>query len=191
MKIRLADIPREGSSWTLRRGQEEELDQALNDLIGEQEPYEVTLSVRPLDQLGTFHVDGALRTQWDEACSRCAEDFKFKVSQSFRDLLIPKLEMPRNGSTAKPHGTEHHGLGNQDVSAYEYEANHFDLGEFLHEVLALARPLAPQPEEDEKGSCILCCKTKEEIFALVQKPYEEDQDLKPPSPFDILKNLKN
>jgi uncharacterized protein len=190
MKIRLSDIPREGSSWQLIQGQEEDLDLALRDLLGENEPYSVKLRIDPLDQSGTYQVSGSISTQWDEACSRCGDAFKFKINQPFHDLLIPRLEMPRNGSTSKPQHIQHTSA-QAEMSAYEYESNCFDLGEFLHEIIALARPLAPQPEVDTLGNCELCHKSRDQIAAMFQSQIEDSDSLKRPSPFDVLKNLKN
>lgn len=189
MKIRLADIPREGSFWFFTRGEEDDLDQALQDLIGQDEPYTVELSITPLDQAGTYHVDGRIQAQWPEACSKCADEFKFKINQSFHDILIPKLEMPRNGSTSKPQHLEHTSAGTD--TAYEYEENHFELGEFLHEIITLAIPLAPQPEVEPNGNCSLCHKNSDQILALFGVKAENEASPARPSPFEVLRNLKN
>jgi uncharacterized protein len=190
MKIRLSDIPREGSFWHFTRGQEEDLDLALQDLLGEKEAYSVELRITPLDQSGTYHIDGRICTQWQELCSKCADEFEFKINQPFHDLLIPKLKMPRNGSTSKPQHLEHT-CSSTDSDAYEYEAEHFNIGEFLHEILALARPLAPKPEEDASGNCSLCHKSHDQIMALLRLNREDPTVIKRSSPFEVLKNLKN
>jgi len=191
MKIRLSDIPREGSHWHLTNGQEVDLDLALQDLLGENEPYLVDFRINPLDQSGTYHIDGRILAQWDEACSKCGDDFKFKINQVFHDLLIPKLEMPRKCSTSKPQQIEHTSSVYADTSAYEYESNYFDFGEFLHEIIALARPLAPKPEVDGLGNCVHCQKNQEQITAMFQSQVEGSNSLIRSSPFEVLKNLKN
>lgn len=191
MKIRLSDISREGSIWNLTRGQEHDLDIALQDLLGSKEAYQVTLSIDPLDQAGTYNVSGKLKTQWVEECSRCADDFTFAIDHGFQDILIPKLEMPRNGSTVKPHITESASTAALEHSAYEYQDDKFDLGEFLHEIIALARPLAPSPAVDAlTEKCMQCQRSPEEIRAKFESKAQESL-IKPPSPFEVLKTLKN
>jgi len=190
MKIRLSDITRDGSFWHLERGQEEDLDLSLEDLLGGEESYTVELSINPLDQSGTYHLSGSIRTQWKESCSRCADDFTFRINQAFHEILIPKLDMPRKGSTSKPQHIEHTSTP-EDSEAYEYENNIFHLGDFLHEIIALSRPLAPQPEADDKGSCSLCFKNHDQILSLFKPEEEESMPVIRPSPFDVLKNLKN
>lgn len=186
MKIKLSEISKEGSEWFLSRGEEPEIDQALQDIIGDKEPYQVVLEITPLDQLGSYQMVGHYKTQWIESCSRCADDFKFAVKQDFQEILIPKLEMPRKGSTSKtqtPAETE----VSLNFSAYEYEEDVFNLGDYLHEVITLARPLAPSPELNEKGACVQCHKTPEQLKPLWG---QEEASFKPPSPFEVLKTIK-
>lgn len=189
MKLRLSDIPREGSTWTFQRGQELELDQAVADLIAATDPYQLVITIHPLDQNGTFQMMGKIKSEWTEMCSFCSEDFRYPLNQSFSEILMPKLEIPRDAHNAKIHHSENpEGL---EHVAFEYENEHFELGEFMHEMLAIAQPFAPSPTCDASGNCLLCKKTPAQREAMIQAFQNPAHSQIKESPFAVLKNLKN
>ncbi|MCS6837559.1 MAG: YceD family protein [Bdellovibrionaceae bacterium] len=155
MKLRLLDIPREGAQFSYKRGDDADLDLALHDIL-ENQNYLVTFSLRPLDQNGTFDLKGQMKTQWEEHCSRCAEPFLFPLDLSFHEVLIPKISPSLyDSSPHKPHHMEihdHNGL----TDAYEYENDLFHVGEFLHELLVVSRPVAPEPPLSSDNTCLHC-----------------------------------
>lgn len=189
MKLRLSDIPREGSTWFFKRGEEPELDQAVADLIAATDPYMLTLSIHPLDQSGTYQISGQLKSEWTELCSFCSDEFRFPIDQRFSELLMPKLEIPRDAQTTPVHHS--HNPESLEHVAFEYENEHFELGEFVHEVLALAQPLAPSPKCDSSGNCLVCQKTPAQREALIRAFQGQATEPIKKSPFEVLKNLKN
>lgn len=181
MLINLLEIPAEGKTFLLNRNTSE-LNATLEDLIG-QTPYTAEFSIRPL-QAGTFELVGTMKTHLPEDCSRCGLDFQMPVEEKFRELLLPEQTIPRNSKFAKAnHISDMNGQGPDVV---EYQGHHFNAGEFLHEVVALAEPFTPAPPCNAQGECTLCKKpVKDETFK-----YEDPGFEKPTTPFDALKNIK-
>jgi len=183
MKIRLFEIPEEGKAYSLNR-QTAELNPLLQDLIGE-EAYEIQFFLRPINSKD-FELTGSVRTQSPQDCSRCGDAMKFSIQQKFREILIPKQYVDKNGKYSK----SNHILSNkntEDIDVIEVEDEVFDAGEYLHEVIALAIPFNPAPALDAKGACSLChLKPKAD-----QVVYDEVmEEVKKESPFAVLKSIK-
>lgn len=181
MLINLLEIPAEGKIYICNQNTGD-LNQDLKDLLG-QTPYQTEFTIRPL-QAGTFELTGFIKTKLPEDCSRCGLDFDMPVDQSFRELLIPEQEIPRNSKFAKAnHVSDMH---NDGPSVVEYQGHHFNAGEYLHEVVALAEPYTPAPACTADGNCSLCKKpVSAEKFSYEDPGFEE-----PVSPFASLKNIK-
>ncbi len=181
MLINLLEIPSEGKSFFCDR-KSAELNPILQDIIGNSD-YSAEFTIRPL-QAGTFELSGQVRTQLPEDCSRCGLDFQMPVDQKFRELLLPEQSVPRNSKFAKAnHVSDMNGQGPDVV---EYQGHHFNAGEYLHEVIALAEPFTPAPPCNAQGECTLCKKpVANQTFSYEDKGFE-----KPTSPFDALKNIK-
>ncbi|MBX2995997.1 MAG: DUF177 domain-containing protein [Bdellovibrionaceae bacterium] len=180
MFINLNEIPPEGQDWVFNR-KSSELNEILSDVIGSA-AYEATLSIRPL-QPGTFQITGGVTTQVPEDCSRCGLGFQYNINQKFNELLMPQNALPRDGKYQKAnHYSDESHTGPEVV---EYTGNQFAVGEFVHEVVALAVPFNPAPEEDAKGNCRVCkIPVQNQNFS-----YSEELE-EPESPFAALKKLK-
>lgn len=180
MIIHLNEIPDNGQDWHFTR-QTTELNEILKDLIGDL-AYEAHVSIRPL-QPGTFDMTGSVRTELPSDCSRCGLDFNLKIDETFHEFLLPAQELPRDGKFTKAnhYSDEQHSGPN----VVEYEGNQFALGEFIHEVVGLAAPFNPAPEEDAEGNCKLCkISVKNHSFSYDEAAPEVE------SPFAALKKLK-
>lgn len=180
MIINLLDIPEEGKSFRVDRNVGD-LNESLRDLIGNAE-YASEFRITPM-QSGTFELKGSISTLTQEDCSRCGDGFNFKVDQKFNEILMPELETPRNGFYAKPNHVSD--LKEKDLDVVEFKGHLFNMGEFVHEIIALAQPFNPAPECDKTGKCILCKKDAQNAFT-----YEDPGFEKPEKPFEALKNLK-
>lgn len=182
MKINLTEIPEEGRSykWNTQTG---ELNSVLNDLIGKT-PYESEFFIKPLNSRD-FEVVGTIATKLPEQCSRCGIDIAFPVNKKFREFLIPKQDQPRGSKYSKVNHVSDLPEDGPDVS--EYEGNLFDMGEYLHEVVALAAPFNAAGPEDENGDCSICkIPVRGQSFS-----YDEEMPSeKPQNPFAVLKNIK-
>jgi len=188
MKIRIIDIPREGNHWNLSQNEDPELDLALADLI-HGSPYFVSINLRPLDQLGSFQISGYFKSKWDEPCSRCGDEFKFELNFHFQDILIPKIEAPSDEDIKHSHHININETEDDEFSSFEYENEIFNLGDYLHEQVALKIPLAPSPPITNQGKCALCHKSTEDILKQFNL-LDGQQPVQKKSPFEALKKIK-
>lgn len=182
MKINLTEIPEEGRSyhWNSKTG---ELNSVLADLIGKN-LYETELSIKPMNSKD-FELVGTIQTKLPEVCSRCGIDFALPITEKFHEFLIPKQSQPRGSKYSKVNHVSDLPEGGPDMS--EYEGHLFDIGEYLHEVVALASPYNPVGPEDEKGDCSICnIPVRGKTFDYNEKMPDE----KPANPFAALKNFK-
>lgn len=182
MKINLTEIPEEGRAyqWNSKTG---ELNSVLKELIGKA-LYETEFFIKPLNSKD-FDLTGTIQTKLPEQCSRCGIEFPFPVNEKFHEILIPKQGQPRNSKYSKVNHVSDLPQGGPEVS--EYEGHIFNIGEFLHEVVALAAPFNAAGPEDEKGDCSICgIPVRGQSFNYDEKMPEE----KPLNPFAALKNIK-
>ena len=176
MLINLLELPSEGKLFVCDQNTKE-FNEILGDLIGST-PYKSEFFIKPLEN-GTFELSGFIKTQLPEQCSRCGLDFKMPVDEMFKELLIPELDQPRNTKYVKPnHYSDLHGNG---PSVYEYSGHHLNMGEYIHEVVALSEPFNPLPPTNEKGDCLICS------LNVNNKNFNYDEDFENPnSPFAAL-----
>jgi uncharacterized protein len=183
MKINLQEIPEEGKNfdWNDKSG---ELVRSLQDLIGET-PHQAQFFIRPINSKD-FEMTGFIQTLKPELCSRCGLDFKFDIKQQFHEILIPQQPEDRTGKYAR---VNHVSEATQEgPGATEYGTNHsFNMGEYLHEQVAIALPFNPAPAEKANGDCSLCEKP---VAGMVFSYNEEMPPEKTDNPFVVLKNLK-
>lgn len=183
MKIRLFEISENGEDffWDSQSG---ELNDILKDIIGCQK-YETKFNIKPMNNKN-FVLTGSITSTVPEQCSLCCEDFKMPISTSFHEILVPKLEEGRTDHYTKAnHITSDHSNSDQ-LGSTEYVGTEFDMGEFLHEALAIEVPLVPVPEQDSQGNCSSCGENiKNKSFS-----YIEDDSKLVESPFSALKNIK-
>lgn len=181
MLINLLEIPEEGKSFICNQNTRE-LGEVLKDLVGNK-AFKTEFTIRPL-QGGTFELSGNIKTEIPEECSRCGLDFDLNVDENFRELLLPEQTIPRNSKFSKAnHVSDMTGEG---PSVVEYQGHHFNAGDYLHEVVALADPFTPAPPCNAQGQCTLCKKN----VGTEKFSYEDPGFEKPTSPFGALKGLK-
>ncbi len=174
MKIRLNEIPEDGREYIINR-KTAELNSSLQDLI-RNAPYDVNLMIRPINTKD-FEMFGEVKTQTPEQCSTCGEDFDFQIARRIREILIPQPEEDRTGKYAKSSIPISESEGSLTVS--NYKNSQLDLGEFIHEAIALEIPFNPR--------CEACLKKANLApFVYDEKMSEEEK----PNPFKSLKNLK-
>lgn len=174
MKIRLNEIPEEGRNYDFNRSTAE-LNEALKDLISANS-YDINLYFQPLNSKD-YTVTGQVKTQIAEQCSRCAEDFNLPIEKKIKEILIPAQEQDRTSKYAKSKTLNSE--GEEEVSVSEYSNLQFDLGDFLHEAIALEIPYTPH--------CTNCSDPEK------AKPYIYDEKMgeeTKPNPFKALKGIK-
>lgn len=182
MKIQLSDIPEEGKTFisTPKTG---ELNLILKDLIGNA-PFHAEFFIKPMNSRD-FEMSGSISTTLPEDCSRCGIEFQLKIQPTFREIIIPHQEIDRTGKYTK---VNHISEALEDgPSVVEHNGLTFDMGEYLHEVVAIAAPFNPVGPENEKGDCSICgIRVRGRNFGY----NEEIPAEKPESPFAALKNIK-
>lgn len=183
MIIRLHEIPEDGKafSWSHETA---EINAVLADLIG-QKAYKAEFFIRPINSRD-FEMTGFIKTEIPEQCSRCGIDFEFGVNHSFREILIPTQPLGRTGKYARVNHLSDAEQNGPSVCEYAPDET-FDMGEYLHEQVAINVPFNPAPPETDKGDCRLCgIQVRGRNFGYDEEIPQE----KPQSPFSVLKNLK-
>lgn len=183
MIINLAEIPEDGRNYEYSN-ESGEVTTALSDLIGENK-YITHFFIRPLNTRD-FSLTGSIQTKSKEICSYCGQGIQFPVQVKFNEILIPPQEMTRDGHYAKPnHFSESETEGPQ---SFEYSAGmKLDIGEYLHEVIALNVPFNPSPEINKKGDCSDCGLN---VQSLIKSYEDEPTEVTDANPFAVLKSLK-
>ncbi|OFZ31982.1 MAG: hypothetical protein A2622_12160 [Bdellovibrionales bacterium RIFCSPHIGHO2_01_FULL_40_29] len=181
MKIKLNEIPEEGRSYEFNR-KTAELNSILADIISD-EPYDIQFFIKPLNSKD-FTISGMIKANSPEICSRCGDSFKYSVQKKINEILIPKPEVDRTGKYAKSSVAVSE--ADDGVSVIEYENSQFDLGDFLHESIAIDIPFNPMPPVKMNGDCSLCDKPKNRDAVI----YDENLSVEKKNPFAGLKDLK-
>lgn len=184
MLINLLEIPIEGKSFIINETTGD-LNEALHDLIGKSS-FKTEFSIFPM-QSGTYELKGHIKTNSVEDCSRCGDDFQLKIEEKFHEILMPELETPRNGHYAKPNHVSD--LKQTDLGVYEFSGHLFNMGNYMHEIIGLAKPMSPAPACDKSGKCQLCHKDVSQEFKY-EDPGFENPDKPEKNPFAALKNIK-
>lgn len=173
MKIKLNEISENGLDYWYNR-QTAELNPILADLIDDK-PYDVRLHIKPMNSKD-YALSGQVTTSANELCSRCGENFDLPINKKLNEILIPERRSDRNDKYAR---TPLSMQGESDeVSVTEYHHEQLDLGEYLHEAIAIEIPFAPH--------CDKCQKKADELFIYDEKMGEEEK----PNPFQALKGIK-
>lgn len=182
MKLKLNEIPDEGREYIYTK-ETGELTEDLRDLI-ENNPYQVQFFIKPLNHKD-FVMNGTVVTKTKEICSLCGETFHFPTKAKINEIIIPKTsDKDREKQSRANHISE------QDENApsvSEYKGEVFEIGDFVHEAIALSIPFNPKPEQTEKGDCSVC------LNSLLSSPLTYDENIsivEKINPFSALKDLK-
>lgn len=136
-QIMLKELPPEGREYEYSR-ESGELTEDLQELIDDND-YSVRLTVRPIGN--AFDLQGELKTSLDLQCSLCAIDFKFPVNQKFHEVLVIETPLDKGDQHTKAnHSSEWD--PNQPEGIY-LESPLLDVGELIHEMVAIAEPMRP------------------------------------------------
>jgi len=182
MRIKLNEIPEDGREYTFNR-QTGELNEDLRDLIGDL-PFEAKIFIKPMNTKN-YDVRGFIKTATQEMCSLCGDTFKFKVEAKIQEILIPGADEIKNSQFAKSNHVSE--LDESGPGVSEYKNDIFEVGEFLHEAIAINVPFNPKPDLNDDGSCTICLKTlSQEAFYYDEKMSEVVKT----NPFQALKSIK-
>jgi uncharacterized protein len=147
-QILLKDLAPEGQEFVYNR-ETGELTPILADLIGPKNPYDVRLKLTPMGN--AYELRGDIRTTLDLQCSECGGDFKYKVSQPVYELIVPQKTLGKGDSQAR---TNHaHEMTENGPNYILLETEIFNIGEYVHEAVALAEPIRPVGKPDCDPQC--------------------------------------
>ncbi len=190
LQIKLHEVPEEGREYTYNKATGE-LNESLRDLI-ENNDYHAKLFIKPLNHKD-YSLTGTLQTRTVEICSLCGETFQFPTTAKINEILIPAAQ---NKEKEKQSRSNHFSeLDDSTFGVSEYKGDTFDMGEHLHEAVALSVPFNPKPKQNDDGSCSVCLKS----FQFGDFNYDENMGVvdnatgKPtdkPNPFNVLKDFK-
>ena len=178
MKILISEIPSDGKSYKFNR-KSAELNEILSDLPIED--YEIDVFI--CERGAFFELSGKVDLKVPEVCSKCGDDIRLPIVQSFNDVLIEKLPEERGTSYSKGAGVEE-SIKSSEVAFYSDDS--FDLGAFLHEMLALEIPDYPDCAIKDCPSLLAAQKYMKDLNA----ESENFEDGEKQSPFSSLKDLK-
>jgi uncharacterized protein len=174
MIIHFNEIPEGGKNYQLNQ-HSGELNRALKDLIGER-AYSIEMDVFPLGQ--SFDVKGVVYTKLPQVCSLCADEFDLELREKFHHIVMNQENNTVSGFKED--------WSSEDVEVWTTkEEGEFDVGELIHEVVALAQPTRPVCKADCKGLCLMCG----EDLNVTNCNCAEQQKVET-SPFSVLKQLK-
>ena len=179
-RINLKEIPEDGRDYEFDRTTGE-LNAILDDLIGDR-AYDVRVRIKPIGN--TYEMIGHVRASAPETCSKCGTDIDVPVAKDVREFLIEDQVEFRNVQSV--HGNGAIDFLNDDHSAVTYQGGVFDLGEYVHEAIALAEPFYPACPEGQCPDLAEVTRKREELERSFQRATEGAVH----PGFEALKSLK-
>lgn len=176
--VRLNELPPEGLEVEFNQDSGE-LTTVLGDLIADN-PYRMKLRLTP--QGNAVELRGEIQTELNLLCSRCAIDLKHPVNLKIYEFLVVERPYVKGDRQARVnHAHECDDSGPQYTSL---QSESFDLGAYIHELVALEEPSRPLRSSD----CEIACEN------LKNRGTDEGAwELKAsrrPNPFEVLQKLK-
>lgn len=174
MLINLQEIPENGRAYDVSQNDEDVAAQ-IKDLIGET-PFRFDFHLTPAGQ--AFDLKGEIKVSIPLVCSRCANEFSQPVDKKIRELLMQEENPSAKGLAGDPEM----GLSTEVTLLKSFK---LDVGEILHEQIALLEPSQPLCSPTCKGLCFTCgADLNEGSCGCTEQKTEK------PSAFSVLKNLK-
>ena len=186
LQIKLHEVPEEGREYIYNKATGE-LSESLRDLI-ENNDYQAQLFIKPLNHKD-YSLTGVLKTKTVETCSLCGETFQFPTVAKINEILIPAA--PNKEKEKQSRSNHFSELDESTFGVSEYKNDVFDMGEHLHEAVALSVPFNPKPIQNANGDCSVCLKS----FQSGDFNYDENMGSigsvsEKPNPFNVLKDFK-
>ncbi len=179
--IHLEELPNEGRTFVYTN-ESGELTPFLKDLLG-QRPYRVEIEVKPMGNV--YSATGFIEAGLEELCSRCAIDFILPVKERFNEILVVG-ETPLEGGGHQARVNHSSELNAEGPECTELPSPDFKVADFVHELIALARPIKPMAKADCDDSC-------ENYQTALQKGWittGNSESFQKTSPFSELSKLK-
>lgn len=181
--LNLNEIPEQARLYVCDRASGE-MNDALKDLIGSN-PYSIEFEVQKVGN--AYLAKGKIITQMPLVCSDCSGDYNEPVNIQFQEVLVINSPLQKGDQTTKANHS-HEWDESQPQCTY-LESSVLDLGDFLHEQIALVEPFRPTGKTDPEHVC-------EDLTSQVQREWlsignSEDSALNSEmNPFKVLEGLK-
>lgn len=160
LKIDLKKLSAQGLDLSYDQ-KSEELSQKLKPLIGENS-YTIKASIQSIGS-SSYSISGQIQTELNLSCARCAYDFKQAIKKSFKEKIFLQKKLERIDKQI--HSNHFSELMNTEEWTIT-DKTLFDIGEFLHELIAIEEPLRPLGKkscDEEQSSCENLEKMREKI----------------------------
>ncbi|MCC6276664.1 MAG: DUF177 domain-containing protein [Oligoflexia bacterium] len=169
------EIPSAGLSVSYSQSSGE-LNKVLFDLLGDFPVYQAQLDIQGTEK--SVQVKGSVAGELRQICSRCAEEFCIPFQKKFTTAYQLGNDLSElNGAIDATEGT---------FEVEFVEQPEVNLGDALHEQIALEIPFQPVCKETCKGLCMQCGKNLNETTCQCRSI----EGFKHESPFEKLKALK-
>lgn len=147
-QINLKEIAASGESFEFTQASGE-LSSILEDLIGKND-FIINMTILPLGN--SYNISGSIKTDQNLICSRCAIDFVQPLNIKIKEILyVQKQVLDRKGKSGR---ANHISDYSEDALHCTYlEDDFLDVGEFVHEIIAINEPLHPTAKPDCDDSC--------------------------------------
>ena len=181
-QIVLKDLPSDGREFSYSRASGE-LNSDIEDLVGKND-YQISFTITPVGN--AYTLKGRVKTAMDLQCALCAGDFKFKIDQPLNELLVRQPPMGKGDFQTKANHAHEWTEAGPDYIMLESDA--FQVGEYIHEAIALCEPIQPKgapecdPECGKKGPLV-----EREWLLYGDKP---TVDPVKSNPFQVLEKIK-
>lgn len=127
--------------------EEGSLNQVLRDLIGTHK-YHAEVYIEPLGE--AYAIRGHITTNLDLLCSKCAFPLEKQITAHFDELIVIQPQAHRNEKEARVNHTTDL---NDGPFCNLISTPHFEIGEFLHEQIAINTPATPLGRPDCDSNC--------------------------------------
>lgn len=183
-EIALKDLAPDGTEfvYTLETG---ELTPILTDLI-HKNPYEVRLKLTPMGN--AYGLQGEIKTTLDLQCSDCGGDFKYQVNTPVNELIVPQKPMAKGDQQIRANHA--HELTENGPNYILLEDEVFNIGEYVHEAVALAEPIRPVGKPDCDPNCGELLKQLDRPWLTIGAKNEKPGEGIRANPFQVLEKMK-
>jgi len=146
MIIHLNEIPPEGLYLQVDESKKE-LAEALQDLVSNNS-FKTNINILPIGD--GFDVSGSIKTTRTLQCARCTGKFELPVNEKFHEILLAGSKEKRKFDDSMSN------MSDPDIFVSEIRSNDYEIGELLHEIIALAEPPKALCKEECVGLCFSC-----------------------------------
>ena len=180
-EIVLKDLPLEGRDFTYSRTTGE-LNSALKDLIVDND-YAVSFHLQPVGN--AYSLKGQVKTSFNLQCAHCATDLVHPLDLKLNELIVVEKPMAKGDHLGKANHV--HELQNSGPDYLMLESEHFAVGDYVHEAIALAEPTRPECPPENALACATALEQIQRDWLSIGA--SGDKAVKA-NPFQILEKMK-